>query len=113
MRDIFFDISNEKIFSNNFDSVLIFFLWCKNARLKIITLDAITPPDHTPVSNGSGVTDSISGIRVVSDARISAGKITDMKLISTIDMENKKTIQGIDLLFELFFASNFFNEQSF
>ena len=62
-------------------------------------LDAITLPDHTPVSNGSGVTGSIPGILMVSDAKISAGKITDMKLINTIPIENKKTIHGIMVLF--------------
>jgi len=61
-------------------------------------LDAITPIDHTPVSNGSGVTGSIPGILTVSDAKISAGKITEMKLISTIDIENRNTIHGIMVL---------------
>ena len=58
-------------------------------------LDAITPPDHTPVSNGSGVTGSISGIITVLETKISAGNNTDTKLINTILIENKKTIHGI------------------
>ena len=62
-------------------------------------LEIITPPDHTPVSNGSGVTGSIPGILTVSDASINAGNITDMKLISTTDIENRKIIHGIMALF--------------
>ena len=58
-------------------------------------LDTITPPDHTPVSNGSGVTGSIPGIITVSDTSINAGNTTDTKLISTILIENRKTIHGI------------------
>ncbi len=58
---------------------------------KIMMLVAITPPDHTPVSNGSGVTDSIPGILIVSDDNINAGKITDMKLINTMLIENRNT----------------------
>ena len=58
-------------------------------------LEIITPADHTPVSNGSGVTDSIPGIFMVSDAKISAGNTTDVKLISTILNENRNTIHGI------------------
>ncbi|AFS81908.1 hypothetical protein NSED_00480 [Candidatus Nitrosopumilus sediminis] len=61
----------------------------------------ITPPDQTPVSNGSGVIGCIPGILTVSEAKISAGNITEMKLISTIDMENKNTIHGIMVLFVL------------
>ncbi len=66
---------------------------------KIMILVAITPPDHAPVSNGSGATDSIPGIIIVSDDNTNAGKITDTKLISTIDMENRNTIHGIIVLF--------------
>ncbi len=62
-------------------------------------LEIITPPDHTPVSNGSGVTGSIPGILTVSDTKISAGNTTDMKLISTILIENRNTIHGIMLCF--------------
>ena len=58
-------------------------------------LEIITPPDHTPVSNGSGVIGSIPGIFMVSDAKISAGNITDIKLISTILIENRNTTHGI------------------
>ncbi len=58
-------------------------------------LEIITPIDHTPVSNGFGVTGSIPGILTVSDAKISAGKITEMKLINTIPNENRNTIHGI------------------
>ena len=58
-------------------------------------LEIITPPDQTPVSNGSGVTGSTPGILMVSDAKISAGNTTDMKLINTIPIENRKTIHGI------------------
>ena len=47
-------------------------------------LDMTTPPDHTPVSKGSGVTGAIPGMVTVLDARISAGKITETKLIRTI-----------------------------
>ncbi len=74
-------------------------------------LDAITPIDHTPVSNGSGVTGSIPGILTVSDTKISAGNTTDMKLISTILIENRNTIHGIlvdfvsePVIFLLFFV---------
>jgi len=58
-------------------------------------LEIITPTDHTPVSNGSGVTGSIPGIFMVSDTKINAGNTTDMKLISTIDIENRNTIHEI------------------
>ena len=58
-------------------------------------LEIITPPDHTPVSNGSGVIGSIPGILIVSVAKINAGNTTDMKLISTILVENRNTIHGI------------------
>ena len=71
-------------------------------------LVAITPPDHTPVSNGSGATDSIPGILIVSDDNINAGKITDTKLISTIDMENRNTLHGIIVLFVSEFVLLFF-----
>jgi len=71
-------------------------------------LEIITPPDHTPVSNGSGVTGSIPGIFVVSDAKISAGNTTDMKLISTIPIENRNTIHGIIEFVPEYTASLFF-----
>jgi hypothetical protein len=58
-------------------------------------LDVTTPPDHTPVSKGSGVTDAIPGMVTVLDARISAGKITETKLIRTILIEKRNTINGI------------------
>ena len=58
----------------------------------------ITPPDQTPVSNGSGVTDCIPGMVTVSDARINAGNITEIKLIRTIPMENRNTTHGIMVL---------------
>ena len=95
----FFDISNENIFWNNLDSDGIFFLWWRNAKPNIMMLDNMTPPDQTPDSNGSGVIGGTPGILTVSDARINAGKITEMKLISTIDMENRNTIHGIIVFF--------------
>ncbi len=58
-------------------------------------LDTITPPDHTPVSNGSGVTGSTPGIITVSDTKINAGNTTDTKLIKTMLIEKRKTIHGI------------------
>jgi len=58
-------------------------------------LHMITPPDHTPVSNGSGATGSIPGITKVSETRIRAGKITGTKLIRTIMIEKRNTIHGI------------------
>ena len=66
-----------------------------------MTLVMITPLDHTPASNGSGVTGSTPGILMVSDTSISAGNITDTKLISTILIENRKTIHGIIVDFVL------------
>ena len=65
--------------------------------MKIITLVIMTPIDQIPVSYGSGVTGFTPGMVTVSDDRISAGKITDMKLISTILVENRKTIHGMIL----------------
>ena len=56
--------------------------------------DIITPPDHTPVSYGSGVIGLTPGIFTVSDARINAGNITETKLISTMLIENRNTIHG-------------------
>ena len=55
----------------------------------------ITPPDHTPISYGLGVIGLTPGIFTVSDARISAGNITETKLIPTIEMENRKTTHDI------------------
>ena len=57
-------------------------------------LVTIVPPNHTPVSKGSGVTDCMPGILRVSDARIKAGKITEIKLINTMLIENRNTIHG-------------------
>jgi len=59
------------------------------------------PPDHTPSSSGSGITDFMPGMVIVFDVEINAGKITETKLISTIDMENKKTIHEITAEFIL------------
>ena len=96
MKADFFDNSNTNTLENKlarkFGSL---FLKYKNANPNIMILVAITAPDQTPVSNGSGATDSNPGIVTVSDAKISAGKKTDTKLISTIEIENKKTIHGI------------------
>jgi len=93
---IFFEISNANSLENN-DAKKpgSLFLKYKNARPNVMILVMITPPDHTPVSNGSGVTGSTPGILIVSDTSISAGNITDTKLISTIQIENKNTIHGI------------------
>ncbi|MGH1566623.1 MAG: hypothetical protein ACRBB5_04225 [Nitrosopumilus sp.] len=41
------------------------------------------------------------GMVIVFDVEINAGKITETKLISTIDMENKKTIHEITAEFIL------------
>jgi hypothetical protein len=41
------------------------------------------------------VTGSIPGIFTVSETRIKAGNITDVKLINTILIEKRKTIHGI------------------
>ena len=97
INDTFFDISKENTFSNIFDSVGIFFLWWSNARENIMILAAIVAPDQTPVSNGSGVTGCIPGMVTVSDARIRAGNITEMKLVNTIDIENRNTIHEMVL----------------
>jgi hypothetical protein len=95
IRAVFFDISKLNNFSNNFDNDGIFFLWWSSARPNSIMLDVTTPPDHTPVSKGSGVTDAIPGMVAVLDAMISAGKITETKLIRTILIEKRNTINGI------------------
>ena len=106
MNADFFEISNATNFVNNFDRDFgsLFFKY-KNAKPNVITLDIITPPDHTPVSNGSGVTGSTSGIVTVSDTSISAGNTTDTKLISTILIENRNTTHGIivEFVFVKFF----------
>lgn len=101
-----FDISNENIFSNSLDNVGIFFLWWSNTKPNIMILDIIMPPDQTPISNGSGVTGFTSGMITVSDAKIKAGNITEMKLINTIPIENRNTIHGIidDFLLESIFS---------
>jgi len=96
MKDVFFEISNVNIFSNKDDKKPgSLFLKYRNARPKIIALDAITPPDQTPVSKGLGVTEEIPGITTESETRISAGNITDVKLIKTMLNEKRKTIHGI------------------
>ena len=109
MNAYFFDISKEKIFlkidDRKFGSL---FLKCRNTSAKITIFDIITPPDHTPVSQGSGVTGSIPGIFTVSDARINAGNITETKLITTIDMENRNTIHDIKFERDLCTGSFFF-----
>jgi len=96
MNADFFEISNSTNFENSlareFGSL---FLKYKNTKANVMMLDTITPPDHTPVSKGSGVTGSIPGITTVSETNISAGNITDTKLISTMLIENRKTIHGI------------------
>ena len=55
-------------------------------------LAIIVPPDQTPASKGSGVIDCNPGTLTVSDAKINAGKITEMKLINTILIVKIKTI---------------------
>jgi len=75
------------------------FLKYKNARPNVMKLDRITPTDQTPVSKGSGVTGSIPGIFSVSETRIMAGKITEVKLIKTMLIEKRKTIHGMICLF--------------
>ena len=100
MNAIFFEISNANNLENNDDRNFgSLFLKYKNARPNIMILDTITPHDQTPVSKGSGVTGSIPGIFTVSETRIRAGNITDVKLINTILIEKRKTIQGIIWLF--------------
>ena len=96
MNADFFENSKANTLENNLDRKFgSLFLKYKNARPNVMMLDMITPPDHIPVSNGSGVTCSNPGIVTVSDTRISAGNITDTKLINTILIENKNTIHGI------------------
>ena len=93
---VFFDISKVNIFKNKTERKFgSFCLKYKNAKPKVITPEITTPNDHTPGSKGSGVTGLIPGITAVSDTKIKAGKITETKLIKTILIENKKTIQGI------------------
>ena len=62
------------------------------------------PPDHKPSSKGSGPTESTPTILIVSIKRI-PGKITGTKLINTIDIEKRKTIQ-LTYLVDIF---NFFS----
>ena len=96
MNDIFFEISNKNNLENNDErNSGSLFLKFKNTKQNIMILDTITPHDQTPVSKGSGVTGSIPGIFRVSDVRIRAGNITDVKLINTILIEKRKTIHGI------------------
>jgi hypothetical protein len=95
MKATFFEISNENNFSNNNDRKLgSLFLKYKKTKPKVIMLAKMTPPDQTPVTKGSGITGSISGIFTVSETRIKAGNITDVKVINTILIENRNTIQG-------------------
>jgi hypothetical protein len=99
MNAVFFEISNENNFSNKDDNDLgSLFLKYSIAKPIVITLDNTTPADQTPVSKGSGVIESIPGILTVSEAKTSAGNITDTKLIKTILIEKRKTINGIILL---------------
>ena len=111
MNADFFEISN----THNLESNLVkehgnLFLKYKNAKPNVMILDIITPPDHIPVSNGSGVTGSIPEITTVSDTSINAGKTTGTKLIKTMHIENRKTIHGImvesafDSVFLVFFS---------
>ena len=96
---VFFEISNKNNFANNEDKNFgSLFLKYKNANPKVMMLAAITPPAQTPVSNGLGVTGFIPGIAGVPDTRISAGNITDTKLIKTMIIEKAKTIHGIGFL---------------
>jgi len=96
MNADFFEISNATNLPNKFDREFgSLFLKYKNAKTNVMIPDTITPPDHTPVSNGSGVTGSISGITTVSDTKINAGNTTDTKLINTMLIEKRKTIHGI------------------
>jgi hypothetical protein len=71
------------------------FLKYKKDNPKVTTLAIKTPPDHTPISKGSGVTGSTPGIFTVSDTKIKAGNITEIKLINTILIEKRKTTHGI------------------
>ncbi len=121
MKATFFEISNTNIFFNAFDiDIGSLFLKNKNVKPNIIKFEKINPTDHIPGSYGFGVTDSVSGIITVFETRISAGKITDTKLINTIVIENKKTAQEINceleedsvwLLFNVFLI--FLNIKSF
>lgn len=61
----------------------------------MIPFDIIMPIDHTPNSNRSGVIMSIPGICTVTGDNIRAGKITEIKLINTMLIENRNTIHGI------------------
>jgi len=79
----------------------------------MMILVIITPPDQTPGSNGLGTTGFIPGIFTVSEARINAGKITETKLIRTIDMENRNTIQGTMSFLEFVLDSCFLSFDNF
>lgn len=106
MNAVFLEISNANNFLNNDERKSgSLFLKYKIVRLNIMKLDMITPIDQTPVSNGSGVTGSIPGIFTVSETRIRAGKITEVKLIKTMLIEKRKTIHGIICLFFGFIGS--------
>ncbi len=95
MNAIFFEISNENNLENNDERKYgNLFLKYKNARPNIMILDTITPHDQTPVSKGSGVTGSNPGIFTVSETRIKAGNITDVKLINTILIEKTTPAAG-------------------
>jgi len=96
MNADFFEISNANSLANNdAKNPGSLFLKYKNTKPNVMTLIMITPPDHTPVSNGSGVTGSIPGIITVSDTSIRAGNTTEVKLINTIQIETRKIIHGI------------------
>jgi len=100
MKATFFEISNENNLSNKEDKDLGSLFFKYNAAKPIVTtLEMMTPPDQTPVSKGSGVIESIPGIFTVSEAKTKAGNITDAKLIKTILIEKRNTINGINLLF--------------
>lgn len=106
MNAEFFEISNACNLENNLDRECgSLFLKYKNTKPIVMILDTITPPDHTPVSNGSGVTGSTPGITTVSDTSKSEGNTTDTKLINTMLIENKNTIHGI--MEEFVLVSNF------
>ncbi len=57
----------------------------------------ISGPDQTPISNESGDVSTIPGIIGSDEIRIT-GKTTEIKLIRTIEVEKKKTIQNNGLL---------------
>ncbi|WP_148702329.1 hypothetical protein [Nitrosopumilus piranensis] len=96
----FFEISNANNLFNSYEIGLgNLFLKYKNSRPKIIIFEIIITPDHTPISYGFGVTDSIPGISIVFDSGIKAGNITETKLIKTMLIENTNTVQMMILLF--------------